>query len=226
MTVAVANGAFPDSVVTALYLRTKTLHVEAERTGIIGDLLRGDASRDGYVLLLRNLLPVYQAMERGLARHRKTPGLGALANYRLDRARAIESDLTALCGKTWQREVPLLAAGDNYARRVAEAAQGSGTRLIAHAYTRYLGDLNGGQILQRLLTRSLELWPDQLSFYDFPRYGDLTKLKASYREALDRAGVLTRDPEAVVEEGALAFTLNIDLSCAVQAALQPSATAE
>ncbi len=225
MTVATANGVLPDSVVTALYLRTKTLHVEAERTGIIGDLLRGNASRDGYILLLRNLLPAYMAMERALSRHRKTPGLGALANYRLDRAPAIESDLAALCGKTWQRDVPLLPAGENYARRVTEAAQGSGARLIAHAYTRYLGDLSGGQILQRLLTRSLELCPDQLSFYGFPRYADLTTLKTSYREALDRAGVLTRDPESVVEEGALAFTLNIDLSCAVQAASQPSVTA-
>lgn len=225
MTVAMADGTLPDSIVTALYLRTKTLHVEAERTGIIGDLLRGDASRDGYVLLLRNLLPAYQAMERGLARHRKTPGLGALANYRLDRAPAIESDLTALCGRTRQRDIPLLPAGDNYARRVTEAAQGNGARLIAHAYTRYLGDLSGGQILQRLLTRSLELWPDQLSFYDFPRYADLAALKTNYREALDRAGVLTRDPKAVVDEGALAFTLNIDLSRAVQAALRPAVTA-
>jgi heme oxygenase (biliverdin-producing, ferredoxin) len=225
MTVAMADGALPESVVTALYLRTRTLHVEAERTGIIGDLLRGNASRDGYVLLLRNLLPAYQAMERGLARHRKTAGLGALANYRLDRAPAIEADLSALCGKAWQRDVPLLPAGDNYARHITEAAQGNGARLIAHAYTRYLGDLSGGQILQRLLTRSLELWPDQLSFYDFPRHADLTALKTGYREALDRAGSLVRDPAAVVEEGALAFTLNIELSCAVQTALQPSVTA-
>lgn len=225
MTVAMADGALPESVVTALYLRTKSLHVEAERTGIIGDLLRGSASRDGYVLLLRNLLPAYQAMERGLARHRKTPGLGALANYRLDRAPAIEADLGALCGKSWQRDIPLLPAGDNYARRITEAAEGNGARLIAHAYTRYLGDLSGGQILQRLLTRSLELWPDQLSFYDFPRHADLTALKAGYREALDRAGSQVRDSAAVVEEGALAFTLNIELSCAVKAALQPSVTA-
>jgi len=57
-------------IVTALYLRTKALHVEAERTGIIRDLLRGEATREGYVLLLRNLLPAYRAMEQGLVRHR------------------------------------------------------------------------------------------------------------------------------------------------------------
>jgi heme oxygenase len=215
----------PSSVVTALYLRTKALHVEAERSGIIRELLRGSATRDGYILLLRNLLPAYQAMEKGLARHIKTPGLGALARYRLDRAPAIESDLVVLCGEAWHRDVPLLAAGDNYARRIAEAAKGNGARLIAHAYTRYLGDLSGGLILQRLLARSLALRPSELSFYDFPKYPDLAALKSAYREALDLAGRQAGDLKTVVEEGALAFTFNIDLSCAVQATLHPAANA-
>ena len=78
-------------IVTALYLRTKTLHVEAERTGIMRDLLRGEATREGYVLLLRNLLPAYQAMEQGLARHRGSPALDRLIDFRLDRATALES---------------------------------------------------------------------------------------------------------------------------------------
>jgi heme oxygenase (biliverdin-producing, ferredoxin) len=219
MTAATAENSAPVSIVTALYLRTKNLHVEAERTGIIRDLLRGEASREGYVLLLRNLLPAYQTMERGLERRRGSPRLGALARYRLDRAPAIQSDLTALCGKHWNRDIPLLAAGEAYAERIAEAAEGEGARLIAHAYTRYLGDLSGGLILQRLLARSLELRPSELSFYDFPRFTDLDALKAGYRKALDRAGALVRDGDAVVEEGAVAFTLNIELSCAVESAV-------
>ena len=75
MTAATADVPAPP-IVTALYLRTKTLHVEAERTGIIRDLLRDEATRKGYVLLLRNLLPAYQALEQGLERHRDSPALG------------------------------------------------------------------------------------------------------------------------------------------------------
>jgi heme oxygenase len=173
MTAATADGSLPANIVTALYLRTKTLHVEAERTGIIRDLLRGGASREGYILLLRNLLPAYLAMEQGLERHRGSPHLGQLAAYRLDRAAAIEADLVSLCGERWSQDVPLLAAGELYAGRIAKAAEGDGARLIAHAYTRYLGDLSGGQILQRLLARSLQLRPSELSFYEFPRFSDL-----------------------------------------------------
>jgi heme oxygenase (biliverdin-producing, ferredoxin) len=226
MTVVAAEQPVPVSVVTALYLRTKTLHVEAERTGIIRDLLRGDASREGYILLLRNLLPAYQEMEQALERYRDARILAALAEYRHDRASAIEADLLALCGKNWKRDIPLLDAGQVYAQRVAKAAEGDGARLIAHAYTRYLGDLSGGQILQRLLERSLDLRPSELSFYDFPRFTDLAALKADYRKSLDQAGAFASDPQAVVEEGAIAFSLNIDLSCAVKASvLQVSAAA-
>lgn len=219
MTVAMSDDPLPVSVVTALYLRTKALHVEAERTGIIRDLLRGEASLEGYILLLRNLLPAYQAMEQGLERHRDSPGLTALAKFRLDRAPAIETDLAALCGSGWKRDIPMLNAGDIYARRIAKAAEGDGVRLIAHAYTRYLGDLSGGQILQRLLVRSLNLKPAELTFYDFPQFSDIAVLKTDFRNALDTAGTLATDPQAVVEEGAIAFSLNIDLSCAVQALL-------
>ena len=219
MTVATADIPPPPNVVTALYLRTKTLHVEAERTGIIRDLLRGEATREGYILLLRNLLPAYQAMEQGLERHRGSPALGRLAEYRLDRAPALESDLVALCGERWSQGIPLLAAGELYARRIEKAAEGDGTRLIAHAYTRYLGDLSGGQILQRLLARSIKLRPSELSFYDFSRFSDLDALKADYRQALDRAGALAPDRQALIEEGAIAFSLNIDLSCAIKSML-------
>ena len=227
MTAATADSSLPASIVTKLYLRTKTLHVEAERTGIIRDLLRGDASRDGYILLLRNLYPAYLALEQGLERHRACPHLGQLAAYRFDRAGAIEADLVSLCGERWSRDIPLLAAAEIYAGRIAKAAEGDGARLIAHAYTRYLGDLSGGQILQRLLARSLQLRPPDLSFYEFSRFSDLEALKTDYRQALDRAGALFPAGAAIVEEGALAFSHNIALSCAVQATVaRGSAAAE
>jgi heme oxygenase (biliverdin-producing, ferredoxin) len=204
------------SVVTALYLRTKTLHLEAERTGVVRDILRGQASLESYVLFLRNLLPTYQELESSLDRHSQSPVLKELNTYRLDRTSAIESDLERLCGTAWAENVPLLPAGRSYAHRVSIAAAGDGTRLIAHAYTRYLGDLSGGLIMKRLLARSLALAPEQLSFYDFPQFDDLVILKKNYREALDRAGATASTPAAIVEEGATAFSLNIQLSREVQ----------
>jgi heme oxygenase len=170
------------------------------------------------VLYLRNLLPAYSALERGLERHRDTSGLRELADYRLDRATAIESDLMTLRGQ-YETSVPLLPAAEAYARRIAEIAEGDGYALIAHAYARYLGDLSGGQILRRLLGKSPGLRNEELSFYDFPRFPDLGALKNDYREALDRAASQAPDAQAIIDEGSRAFSLNIDLSWAVQKAL-------
>ncbi len=209
------------SVVNALYFSTKILHAEAERSGIIRELLRGQASREDYILLQRNLLPAYQALELGLERHRDKAALAALATYRLDRAPALEADLNVLCHGDFSA-VPLLPAGKAYAERIATCAEGDGARLIAHAYTRYLGDLSGGQILKRLLAAKPGLQQSELSFYDFPAYPDLDALKSDYRNAIDRAGSLAGSPQQIVEEGAVAFTLNIELSCAAQLARSSS----
>ncbi len=224
MTLAISEGPSPASVVSELYLRTKSLHVEAERSGIIRDLLRGDASRDGYILLMRNLLPAYEVMEAGLQRHRASSSLAELASYKLDRATAIAADLNELSGPNWRDGISLLDAGQAYASAIAKAAEGDGTKLIAHAYTRYLGDLSGGLILQKLLARSPGLKPEELSFYDFSGFSNPAQLKSDYRVALDRAASLAPDREAIVEEGITAFSLNIDLSWAVQNAVSPTPT--
>jgi heme oxygenase len=214
--VAVTAGDGAVNVVTALYLRTKALHLEAERTGFIADMLRGAASRDGYTLLLRNLHPAYREIEDGFARHRDSAILGPLARYRLARTPAIEADLVVLNGPDWADDVPLLPEAQDYARIIAQAADGDGSRLIAHAYTRYLGDLNGGLIVRRLLEKSVGLSARELTHYDFSAIAEPAALKTDYREALERAGAAAADPAAIVAEGVVAFECNIALSMAVQ----------
>lgn len=206
------------SLSLALRERTAALHTQAERSGIVSDILRGTVSRAGYILLLRNLVPAYDAMEQGLERHRNSPAVGAFAQRSMYRTGALYRDLAALHGEDWERAVPLLPEGKRYGKRAAEAARGDGSRLIAHAYARYLGDLSGGQILKKLLARSLGLTDQTLSFYGFPQIADPDAFKTQFRGALDRAGDLVGDRDAVIEESAIAFELNIDVSNAVLAA--------
>jgi heme oxygenase len=194
------------------------------------DLLTGAATRQGYALLLRNLLPCYVEMERGLERHRSTPGVRQLAFARLSRAPALERDLAALAGADWRRSLPTLEAGAAYGRRIREVADRAPARLIGHAYVRYLGDLSGGQILRKLLAKSLGLEAEALAFYDFSAIGELAPLKERFRAALDRAADELDDVDSVVAEAAEAFALNIDVSEAAHAAaraaeLAPSQTA-
>jgi len=210
-----------NGLTAAFRKRTRSLHAQAERSGIIRELLHGRASRFGYALYLRNLLPAYREMEQGLEQQRDGPDVGVIAQPPLYRARAIEADLMALCGQHWHPLLPLLGAGERYASRVKAAGEGDGARLLAHAYVRYLGDLSGGQILNRLLSRSLGLGSRTLSFHEFPDIADLEGFKLAYRDAIDRAAAAMIDVQAVLEEAAVAFQLNIDVSEAVHAVPAP-----
>ncbi len=194
---------------------TRSLHVEAERSGIIGQLVRGAATREAYALLLRNLFPAYWEMERGLDRHAGSAPLGKVARRELFRAASLESDLDRLAGKAWRETLPLLPVAERYVGTVAAAARGDGFRLVAHAYLRYLGDLSGGQIMKRLLAKSLGLDGTALAFYDFRAIGDVSAFKDEYRKAIDETIHAGADPAEIIDEAMTGFRLTIELSEAV-----------
>jgi heme oxygenase len=196
-------GAARPGLADAMRDRTRALHVQAERSGIIGEILRGRASRDGYVLYLRNLLPAYEQLEASIEQQRHLPALAGIARSEIYRSPALRSDLEALGGADWRTSHPVLSAASRY------AAGGDGARLLAHAYTRYLGDLNGGAILGRILARTLALEPGARAFYAFPRIGNLDLFITQYREAIDAAGRTIDTFDAVLGEAESAFRNNI-----------------
>jgi heme oxygenase len=106
------------------------------------------------------------------------------------------------------RSLALLPAGTQYEVSVAAAAQGDATQLV-------LADLSGGQILRRVLARTLGLGSYELSFYAFPDIVDASAFKRSYRAALNEVAVGIADTESVALGAMSAFELNIAVSEAV-----------
>jgi heme oxygenase len=193
--------------------RITDLHTRAERTGIVAAIQAGQATRTGYALYLRNLLPAYQTLESALQQHRDRPGIGYLAQESLYRAERIHADLDALAGTRWAAVLPLLPSGERYAERVeAASARAGGALLLAHAYTRYLGDLNGGRMMRGLLLRLFGPDFNATAFTEFPDIAAPPAFVAGFRAALDEAGAAILDLDRVVEETAIAFELNIQVS--------------
>ncbi|MEZ5785627.1 MAG: biliverdin-producing heme oxygenase [Xanthobacteraceae bacterium] len=217
----IAAIALPSgNLATDLRDATRALREQAERSGISAQMLRGSVSIEAYALLLRNLLPVYRALEDGLERHRDAAGIRLVARPALYRGAAIAHDLAAL-GFVPDR-MPLLPGAVRYAHRIEEIAAAEPCRLIGHAWTRYIGDLSDGQILRKLLGRLLRVPPAALTRYCFADIADLHVYRAEYGLALSHAAYET-DSEAIIDEAMQSFRLMIALSCAVEAAaLEPA----
>ncbi|HEX2943456.1 MAG TPA: biliverdin-producing heme oxygenase [Rhodopila sp.] len=183
----------------AVKAATWDLHTRAERSGIIADILAGRANDAGVALLLRNLLPVYEALDTSPAGH---PALA--------RTGAIRAGLETLAP---DHDPSLLPAGSAYAKAVRIADPPS---LLAHAYVRYLGDINGGLLMQRRLVACIGPQAEALTLHLYPDIADLPAFKRDYRQALDDA-VRSMDLDLVIAGARRAFAMNIELSEAVQA---------
>jgi heme oxygenase len=203
--------------------RTRSLHAVAERTGIVHEILLGRVTRRGYALYLRALLPVYATLEAALSARGHDPGLRHICIPALFRSSAIRSDLSALAEGVGADAGPLAGESVRYRQAVQVAAAGDGARLIAHAYTRFLGDLNGGKTIARRLRQRLGLSENALHFYHFGDDDAAVSLAKRFRAAIDAAGYELADVAVVLNEAELAFQLNIALSVAAAKAAEPLA---
>jgi len=148
------------------------------------ELLHGRLDRDAYCALLRNLHAIYAALESALVRNAAHPAVAAVALPGLERRAALAADLGTLHGERWANAIGLAAATADYVRRVDDLAAHRPELLPAHAYVRYLGDLNGGRILRRIVARSFGLADGAgVAFYEFGR--DAGGLAARFRAGLD-----------------------------------------
>lgn len=181
-------------------------HRLAERSMFIRYFMKGMVEAQTYVGLLSRLLAVYTEMEAALEEHHKHPALAGLFGPELVRADALRADLDYF-GRP--AEPTFSPATQAYVSRIQEARVGAPALLVAHSYTRYLGDLSGGQILASAAAKAMGLTPpDGLRFYDFPHIPDAKAYKQRYRQALDALPLSADEQDAIVAEVLDVFALN------------------
>jgi len=201
----------------ALRTGTRTLHTQAERTGVMAALLRGTLDLAGYARLLAALHAVYAALEQELESHAGDAVLTHLRHPGFARRGALESDLAALVrlGVAPATVAPEAAA---YAEHLHQLGRAQPALLLAHAWLRYLGDLNGGRVLERIVRDKLGVPSDAMSFYRFPALADPTAAAVAWRAALDIAPVSAELQLALVAEASAGFERHIELFRALEPA--------
>ncbi|MFE4047795.1 heme oxygenase (biliverdin-producing) [Streptomyces sp. YIM B13518] len=188
-------------------------HVEAETSTFMSDLLGGRLGVDAYARYTEQLWFVYEALESGARGLTSDPVAGPFVRPELFRLPSLERDLAHLRGPGWRAGLTALPATRAYAARVTECARTWPSGYVAHHYTRYLGDLSGGQVIRGRAERT---WGfarkgDGVRFYVFEEIPNPAAFKRGYRELLDAVPVDDLERQRVVAECKRAFTLNTDV---------------
>lgn len=85
--------------------------------------------------------------------------------------------------------------------------------LVAHAYTRYMGDLSGGQVLKKVAQRAMKLPPtgEGLEFYQFDAIHSAKAFKQLYRSRMNELELDTETKKRLVDEAVKAFQFNMEV---------------
>ncbi|MFM9449394.1 heme oxygenase (biliverdin-producing) [Streptomyces acidiscabies] len=199
-----------DSFSTVIRTASHEQHVEAETSTFMSDLLGGRLGVDAYARYTEQLWFVYEALEAGAERLAADPVAGPFIQPELFRLSALERDLAHLRGPGWRTGLSALPATRAYAERVRECTREWPGGYIAHHYTRYLGDLSGGQIIRDKAERT---WGfarkgDGVRFYVFEEIGNPAAFKRGYRELLDAVRADELERQRIMGECKRAFALN------------------
>lgn len=190
----------------AMRAASREEHDAAERSPFISYLLSGALGKDAYAAYLLRLRTVYAALEEAVRSNRRDPLVSAVYDPALERLPAIDADLDCWSDEGSPRTVDSSAA-ESYRCRLESLDNGAA--LLAHHYTRYLGDLSGGQIISRTLDRVFGLDGAGLALYSFPMQPK--RYKDSYRSRLDALTLQAEHIEILLFEVKFAFRLNQDL---------------
>ena len=187
---------------------TSKSHSMAENTGFVTNFLAGVVSKDSYKQLIADFYFIYTALEEQVEKFKDDPFIAPIAFDELKRVPALEKDCEFYWGENWRNTISPTDACKNYVKRVKKI---NAKFLVGHHYTRYLGDLSGGQILKNIANKSMNLNGEGLAFYEFEGISNPGNFKNRYRTALDNLPITWSDGELIINEANYAFKLNMDV---------------
>ena len=193
---------------------TKKSHTMAENTGFVACFLKGVVEKKSYRKLISDLYFVYQAMEEEIDRLvlQDHPVIKHIGFKSLFRRETLENDLKYYFGENWKKEIKISKSAEEYVVRIHTVAQNSPELLVGHHYTRYIGDLSGGQILKKIAKKALNLNGNNgLNFYEFELIDDEKKFKEEYSQTLNKLPINQETADQIIDEANKAFVYNMKM---------------
>ncbi|XP_003417786.1 heme oxygenase 2 isoform X2 [Loxodonta africana] len=193
---------------------TKEAHDQAENTQFVKDFLKGNIKKDLFKLATTALYFTYSALEEEMDRNKDHPAFAPLYfPMELHRKEALTKDMEYFFGENWEEQAQCSAAAQKYVDRIHYVGQHEPELLVAHAYTRYMGDLSGGQVLKKVAQRALKLpsTGEGTQFYLFENVDNAQQFKQLYRARMNALDLNPKTKERIVEEANKAFEYNMQI---------------
>uniref|UniRef100_A0A8C4VZK0 heme oxygenase (biliverdin-producing) n=1 Tax=Gopherus evgoodei TaxID=1825980 RepID=A0A8C4VZK0_9SAUR len=193
---------------------TKESHDRAENTQFVKDFLKGRIKKELFKLATVALYYTYSALEEEMDCNKDHPAFAPLYfPLELHRKEALAKDMEYFYGENWKEKIQCSEATRCYVDRIHYIGQYEPELLVAHAYTRYMGDLSGGQILKKVAQRALKLpsTGEGIQFYVFDNISNAQQFKQFYRARINALDLDKKAKERIVEEANKAFEFNMQV---------------
>ncbi|RVE75624.1 hypothetical protein OJAV_G00000630 [Oryzias javanicus] len=191
---------------------TKESHDRAENCQFVKDFLRGHIKRELFKRGTAALYFVYTAMEEEIEKNKDHPHIAPIYfPVELHRSEALARDLEYFYGEDWEKQISVSVGTKPYVERIREVGEKDPVLLVAHSYTRYMGDLSGGQILKKVAQRALKLpsTGEGLNFYQFEGIHSHKGFKQLYRSRMNELELDVETKQRIVDESNRAFGFNM-----------------
>jgi len=139
------TSARSEGLAQALDDGTRKIHSVAENTQFVTGFFKGISKKESFAQLVASLYFVYEAMENAFE-DSSDQNVKALDYPELRRLKTLEDDMSYYFGENWRTTVRPSKATKQYVEKIGEIAMTEPYLLVAHMYTRYLGDLFGGKV--------------------------------------------------------------------------------
>jgi len=193
-------------------------HNNAESDDVMIRLLRGELPLSLYLELVVQLQDVYRTLEDCARRTSTDPRIGGFMDPVLNRSEALAVDRRELERRLATSGGDVLPATLDFCSRIETVTREQPLLLLAHHYTRYLGDLSGGIMIGRSVDKNFgfEGGPG-VTWFQFPSIDDIDAYKTAYRARLDSLEMSDDESDRLVAEAHVSYALNGAMLRAVSA---------
>jgi heme oxygenase len=187
---------------------TRAEHDAAEGDGFLSGLAAGRLPRAAYANLVAQHFFIYESLESAAQAMADDPVAGVFVFPELTRLPSLIADLEFLYGPDWADRIAAVPATASYCARLRSVAFDQPPAFLAHHYTRYLGDLSGGQHIGRAVADGYGFAADGWRFFQFDGV-DPGAFRSRYRAQLDAVSWQPGQEQQFLAEVTQAYRLNV-----------------